>query len=126
MGLRLGEEDHRKGAEGRDRHEERLVEGVAATDVARRLEERLVAGDEVGDEEEREARVDVARRPEERGEKAALLEAERRGEEGQGDDDAVAPPLLLLVHSSSSANWGQSPFHIKLFCKLGTVPNLQG
>ena len=126
MGLRLGEEDHRKGAEGRDRHEERLVEGVAATDVARRLEERLVAGDEVGDEEEREARVDVARRPEERGEKAALLEAERRGEEGQGDDDAVAPPLLLLVHSSSSANWGQSPFHIKPFCKLGTVPNLQG
>ena len=49
VGLRLGEEDHRKGAERSHGHEERLVEGVASADVARRFEQGLVSGDEVGD-----------------------------------------------------------------------------
>ena len=98
VGVGVGEEDHGKGAKRGHRHEERLVKGVAAPYVARRLEQGLVAGYEVGDEEEGKARVDVARRAKERGEKTALLDGEHAEEYDEGDDDAVAPTALLLVH----------------------------
>ena len=60
MRLGVGEEDHGERADGGDGHEEALVEGLAATDVAPRLEKYVVPGDEVGDEVEREARVQRA------------------------------------------------------------------
>ena len=60
MRLGVGEEDHGERADGGDGHEEALVEGLAATDVAPRLEKHVVPGDEVGDEVEREARVQRA------------------------------------------------------------------
>ena len=116
VGLGLGEQHHRKGAERCHRHEEGLVEGVSSANVARGLEQGLVAGDEVGDEEEGKARVDVARRAKDAGEKPRLLHDHHCREDDERDDDAIAPAALLLVHNDSSANWGQSPIHIKLFC----------
>ncbi len=48
MGLGPGERDHGKRADGRDGHEEALVERLAAADVAPGFEQDVVAGDEVG------------------------------------------------------------------------------
>ena len=116
VGLGLGEQYHRESAERRNRHEEGLVEGIPSANVARGLEQGLVAGDEVGDEEEGKARVDVARRAKDVGEKPRLLHDHHCREDRERDDDAIAPAALLLVHNNSSANWGQSPIHVKLFC----------
>ena len=46
----VGEEDHREGADRGDGHEERLVKGLAATDVAVGLPEDIVASDDEGHE----------------------------------------------------------------------------
>ena len=93
----VGEEDRGEGAYGGDRHEECLVEGVAAADVARGLDEHVVAGDEEGDEVEGEGHVD--RRGAGCGGDEAELVGRQDGEEKRdGKDDAVAPLLLFLVH----------------------------
>ena len=51
--LGLGEADGGKSADGGDGHEERLVEGFAAPNVAPCLAQHVMAGDKVGDEVER-------------------------------------------------------------------------
>ena len=86
------------GADRGDGHEEALVEGLAAREVARRLGEHVMSRDEVGDEVEDEGRVDAAARSEGAGEKPRLVHGHDHGEDGDGDDDPVAPPALLLVH----------------------------
>ena len=98
VGVGVWEEHHCKGADRCHGHEEALVERLAVRDVARRLDEHVVACDEVGDEVEGERSVDVSGRPEGAGEKPGLVHNHDDGKDGDGDDDPVAPPTLLLVH----------------------------
>ena len=50
----VGEQHQRERADGGHAHEEVLVEHLA--DVLRRAQQHVVAGDEIGDEEQRELR----------------------------------------------------------------------
>ena len=101
----LGEEDHGECADGGDGHEEALVEGLATADVAPRLEQDVVSCDEVGDEVEREARVQRARLAEDAREHAELVERHDGEEEREREQNALQPLLLLFVHEWSN-RWG--------------------
>ena len=70
----VGEEYHGKCADGRDRHEEAFVESLAAADVAERLLEHVVAGNQERHQEQHEAGVDVARGAEYGGKGTELVE----------------------------------------------------
>ena len=52
----VGEQHQRERADGGHAHEEVLVEHLAVADVLRRAQQHVVAGDEIGDEEQRELR----------------------------------------------------------------------
>ena len=100
--LGLGEKHHGEGTDGRHRHEEALVERLAVADVAPCLLQDVVAGDEVGDEEEREACVQVAGRTEDGVQDAELIDGVHDDEDDEREDDAVPPALLFLVHGSTT------------------------
>ena len=59
-GLGVGEEDGRKGADGRDGHKEVLIEDLTALDVVECLVEDIVTGDQEGDQVEDESDVFAA------------------------------------------------------------------
>ena len=86
----VGEEHHGKRADGRDGHEEALVERLAAADVVVCLLEHVVAGNQKRHEEQCEAGVDVARGAECGSEGAELIEGVHHGKNAQRYQDAVA------------------------------------
>ena len=88
VGVGVGEEHHRKCAQGGHGHEEVLVEHLTMADVVESLADNVVAGDGEGDGEQHEARVHVARRAERGLKHAELVEGEHHGEDAQRDKDA--------------------------------------
>ena len=98
MRVGAGEQDHGKGAECRHRHEKALVEGVASADVAPRFAQHVMTCDEVGDEVEREARIDGARATESRYKEAGLIDKENGEKDRQSHEDALEQLFLFLVH----------------------------
>ena len=86
----VGEEHHGKRADGRNGHEEALVEGLAAADVIECLLQYVVAGNQKRHEEQHKAGVDVARGAECGSEGAELIEGVHHGKNAQRYQDAVA------------------------------------
>ena len=96
---RFREEHHGERADGRDGHEEVLVEDLAVADVLDGFDDDVVAGDEVGNEEERELEVDGVRlAAEPRVKRKELRCREDDEEDDERDNDAVAPFDLFFVH----------------------------
>ena len=99
MRPRFREKHHGERADSRDSHEEVLVEDLAVADVLDGFDDDVVAGDEVGDEEERELEVDGVRlAAEPRVKREELRCREDDEEDDERDNDAVAPLDLLFVH----------------------------
>ena len=86
----IGEEHHGKRADGRDGHEEALVEGLAAADVIECLLQYVVAGNQKRHEEQHKAGIDVTRGAECGGKGAELIEGVHHGKNAQRYQDAVA------------------------------------
>ena len=115
----VGEQHQRERADGGHAHEEVLVEHLAVADVLRRAQKHVVAGDEVGDEEERELHPErgcLASEP--RGERHELGDHVDDGEQRDGEDDAVPRSFLFLVHRfqlsvRSRARNAAGVFHVK-------------
>ena len=99
--LGVGEQHQREGAEGGHGHEEVLVEGVAAEEIAECAGDDVVAGDEVGDEEERELGVHVAGAAEGGMQRAGFLQRDDGEEDDEGNDDAGEEAFLLGAHGGS-------------------------
>ena len=97
VGVGVGEEYHRKRAQGGHGHEEVLVEHLAMADVVEGLAKDVVAGDGEGDGEQHEACVHVARRAERGLKHAELVEGEHHGEDAQRDKDAHETMLQRLL-----------------------------
>ena len=96
---RFGEKHHGERADGCDGHEEVLVEDLAVADVLDGFDDDVVAGDEVGGEEERELEVDGVRLAAEPRVKWKELRCREDDEEDdERDNDTVAPFDLLFVH----------------------------
>ena len=90
MRIGIGEEHHRKRADGRDGHEKALVERLAAADVIECLLQYVVSGNQKRHEEQHKAGVDVAWGAECGGEGAELIEGVHHDKNTQRYQDAVA------------------------------------
>ena len=93
----FGEQDRGEGADGGHGHEERLVEGVAASDVVPCLYEHVVAGDEKRYEVQDEGDVGLGGTENSRDE-TGILEDQGHEEQGDGDENTISPRTLFLVH----------------------------
>ena len=91
----------RKRAEGGHGHEEVLVQRVSVNESAQGAGDDVVAGDEVGDEEQRELGVHVAGGAEGGAQDAGLGRHLDDDEQHERDDDAGEEFLLLRVHGES-------------------------
>ena len=101
MRLGVGEQHQRKRAEGGHGHEEVLVQRVSVNESAQGAGDDVVAGDEVGDEEERELGVHIAGGAEGGGKYSGLGRHLDDDEQHERDDDAGEEFLLLRVHGES-------------------------
>ena len=101
MRLGVGEQHQRKSAEGGHGHEEVLIQRVSVNESAQGAGDDVVAGDEVGDEEERELGVHIAGRAEGGGKYSGLGCHFNGDEQHERDDDAREEFLLLRVHGES-------------------------
>ena len=90
MRIGIGEEHHGKRADGRDGHEEALVERLAAADVIECLLEHVVAGNQKRHEEQHKAGVDVAGFSKCDSEGAELIEGVHHDKNTQCYQDTVA------------------------------------
>ena len=101
MRFSVGEQHQRKRAEGGHGHEEVLVQRVPVHKASQRAGDDVVAGDEVGDEEQRELGVHIAGGAEGGRERAGLGRHLDDDEQHERDDDAGEEFLLLRVHGES-------------------------
>ena len=86
----IGEEHHGKRADGRDGHEEALVERLAAADVIECLLQYVVSGNQKRHEEQHKAGVDVAGLSKCDSEGAELIEGVHHDKNTQCYQDAIA------------------------------------
>ena len=101
MRFSVGEQHQRKRVEGGHGHEEVLVQRVPVNESAQGAGDDVVAGDEVGDEEQRELGVHIAGRAKGGGKRSGLGRHFNGDEQREGDDDAREEFLLLRVHGES-------------------------
>ena len=101
MRFSVGEQHQRKRAEGGHGHEEVLVQRVPVNESAQGAGDDVVAGDEVGDEKQRELGVRIAGGAEGGGKYSGLGCHFNGDEQHERDDDAGEEFLLLRVHGES-------------------------
>ena len=97
VGVGVGEEHHRKRAQGGHGHEEVLVKHLAMADVVEGLANDIVAGDGEGNGKQHKACVHVARRAKYRFKHAQLVEGKHHGKDAQCDKDARKSMLQRLL-----------------------------
>ena len=97
----VGEQHQRKRAESGHGHEEVLVQRVPVRKASQRAGDDVVAGDKIGDEEERELGVHITGRAEGGAQDAGLGRHFDGDEQHEGDDDAGEEFFLLRVHGES-------------------------
>ena len=101
MRFGVGEQHQRERAEGGHGHEEVLVQRVPVRKASQRVGDDVVAGDKIGDEEQRELGVHITGGAEGGAQDAGLGCRFNGDEQHEGDDDAGEEFFLLRVHGES-------------------------